>query len=139
MNGIKWAAGLAIGLGIITSAIAATCPTQLTQDAEGYWKSDQTPGWRSHKPTPKNVTISPNDFGGVVYSPSKKRLACVYKGTDGKWVALVSNVSSKVKIDKHAPADVGGGSAWKYNKRHNDYACGKPTVTSIASCPFELQ
>lgn len=121
-----------------STILSSTCPIELKRGQDGYWYSDEKPGWKSHKTTPDDVTVSPNDFGGVVYSPQRHRLACVYKASDGKWLALVSNAHHGVVIDKKATDDLGTNSAWVFSKKHRDYACGHPTVKNIKGCPFEL-
>ena len=129
---------LAILFGFVNVAIADTCPTKLARDSNGYWYSDSKPGWKSHKPMPEGVTLKAVNFGGVVYSPERHRIACVYKASNGKWVALVSNVHHGILIDKKAMDDSGEKPAWQFSKKHKDYACGQPNVTRIQGCPFEL-
>lgn len=129
---------LIITVGISSVVLADTCPTELKRDQNGIWYSKAKPGWKSHKAIPDGVTVSAKNFGGVVYSPKRHRLACVYKGSDGKWVALVSNVHHGIVIDKKAKDDAGTGPAWQYNKKYQDYACGQPKVTDIKSCQFQL-
>ena len=124
--------------GLSTLSIANTCPTELKRDHEGYWYSDEKPGWKAHKKTPDGVTIKVADFGGVVYSPQRHRMACVYKASDGKWVALVSSPHNGILINKKATNDPGNGPAWEFSKQHKDYACGHPTVTDIKGCEFQL-
>lgn len=118
---------------------AATCPTDIKRNKEGYWYSDQKPGWKSKKRTPENITLDTKDFGGVVYSPKHKRLACVYKTSDKKWFALVSNKHPNIVIDKEAKDDSGKGPAWRYSKKYHDYACGTPFTTKLSKCVFELK
>ncbi|MCB1826806.1 MAG: hypothetical protein KDH94_00175 [Coxiellaceae bacterium] len=132
------ASSVAAGLILSSTAFADTCPTDLKKDDDGYWYSDTKPGWKSHKTTPDGVTVSSSNFGGVVYSPSRNRMACVYKASDGKWVALVSNVHHGIVIDKKATDDSGNGPAWQFSTKHKDYACGHPTVTNIQGCQFQL-
>lgn len=132
------ASAAALGLAVSAAGFADTCPTELKQDSQGYWFSDVKPGWKSHKPTPDNVTLDANDFGGVVYSPKRNRMACVYKASDGKWVALVSNIHHGIVIDKKAVDDSGKEPAWQYSSKHEDYACGQPSVMNVQGCQFQL-
>lgn len=129
---------VAVGLALSGTALADTCPTSLQQDHNGYWYSKSKPGWKSHKTTPSGVTVTASNFGGVVYSPKRKRIACVYKASNGKWVALVSNVHHGIVINKKAMNDSQQGPAWQFSTKHKDYACGYPSVTHIKGCKFHL-
>ena len=135
---ITLASILLITFGLSSTVVADTCPTKLERDHNGYWYSDAKPGWRSHKPTPEGVTLSAENFGGVVYSPERRRMACVYKASNGKWIALVSNIHHGILIDKKAMDDAGKNPAWQFSKQHQDYACGQPTVKNITGCQFQL-
>lgn len=128
----------AVSLALAGTAFGDSCPTDLKQNEKGYWYSDSKPGWKSHKTTGTDVTLSADHFGGVIYSPKRKRVACVYKASNGQWIALVSNVHHGIVIDKQALNDSGHGPAWQYNKKHDDYACGYPNVTHIDGCQFDL-
>lgn len=130
--------GLLITAAFSISATAATCPTKLTQDSNGYWLSKAAPGWKSHKATPRGVTLSTKNFGGVVYSPARNRLACVYRASNKKWVAVISNMNKNIKIDKNAVDASGKKAAWKFSTKHKDYACGQPSVQKIETCQFSL-
>lgn len=132
---ISFCASIAINHAVL----AYTCPTNLKQNSEGYWYSQEKPGWKSHKPTDRDVTISATDFGGVVYSPTRHRLACVYKASDGKWVALVSAVHKNIVIDKQIKDSANNSAAWKFNQQYKDFACGQPSVTNIEGCPFTFE
>lgn len=127
-----------VGLVLSMTASAKTCPTDLKKDHQGYWYSDSAPGWKSHKPTHGDVIIDPNNFGGAVYSPQRNRIACVYKASNGKWMALVSNIHNKITIDKQTADSSGSRAAWKYNPTHKDYACGLPSVKKLSKCRFDL-
>jgi len=131
--------GIIFTLGVTVSAFAATCPTDLQRNHNGFWFSDTKPGWKSHRATKNGITVSSDNFGGVVYSPKRNRMACVYKASNGKWVALVSNMHQGINIDKAAADDKGKGPAWRYSSKHKDYACGRPTVTRISGCSFQLE
>jgi len=96
------------------------------------------PGWKSHIPTPTDVKIDSKNFGGVVYSPKRKRLACVYRASNNKWVALVSQLHHSIQIDEKTKDDSGTSPAWQFSKKHNDYACGRPRVTELDKCQFKL-
>ncbi len=128
---ILMAVGIIMGLGAAPYALS-TCPTTFHQDKEGYWISDDAPGWKSHQPTGKDVKISEQQFGGAVYSPVKKRIACVYKGSHGRWVALISSQQHPFNED-----DLNM-SAWMYSKKHNDYICGKPKH-GLSACTFSVK
>ena len=125
-----------VAVGISTTSLAATkphsCPSNIEQNNKGYWVSNDPPEWKSHRPTTKDVTLSAKKFGGVVYSPKKKRLACVYKASNKKWVALLSSVYHPVNEDDLI------GSAWQYNQKHKDYVCGKPKH-SLKDCLFNIK
>jgi len=130
--------GIIISIGLTASAFADTCPTDLKRNHSGYWYSDTKPGWKSHRTTKNGVLLSSDNFGGIVYSPRRKRLACVYKASNGKWIALVSNVHHGIVYDKRAMDSSGKGPAWKYNSKHKDYACGRPSVNRLSGCTFQL-
>jgi len=123
---------------LIENSYSTTCPQTFKQDPKGFWYSSDSPGWKSHKPTHPDVSIHADHFGGVVYSPKKERLACVYKASDGKWIALVSNIHPQISIDKQATDNSGVKPAWKYNPTHKDYSCGLPSVNKISQCSFQL-
>lgn len=122
------------------SSFAATCPTELKHDsANNTWYSTASPGWRSHRTTTPDVKLDPKNFGGAVYSPARQRIACVYKSSEGRWIALVSNRHEGFRIDKQAVDESGKRAAWQYNKQHDDFACGLPSVTKVSGCPFTLE
>src|SRR3990167_11193580 len=116
-----WFMGMALitGTNFITSALAETCPTHISQDQQGYWTSNDGPCWKSTEAKP-GVTLEVKDFGGVVYSPEKKRFACVYKDSTGKWVALLSSVDHAFEKEDLK------GEAWEFNPQYKDYECGTP-------------
>lgn len=137
----QWITGVLL-VGLLTFGAmeisAATCPKEVHQDDEGYWYSKQSPGWRSFNKTAKGVTLNVDYFGGVVYSPRHRRMACVFKTSDGRWLALVSQQRNDFRIDKQAMDDSGTQAAWQWNQQHRDYSCGRPTVTDPKNCPFEF-
>ena len=136
-KGVLVAIGLTCSI-FLTAAVADTCPTDLKRNHSGYWYSDTKPGWKSHRKIKHGVTVKSDDFGGIVYSPKRKRMACVYRASNGKWVALVSKVHHGITIDKNAKTDNGKKHAWKYSKKHKDYACGRPDVVRVSGCSFQL-
>ena len=119
-----------------SNVLANTCPTNLTQDEKGFWHSSEQPGWKSHIATPKDVTVDPKNFGGVVYSPKRQRLACVYRASNNKWIALVSDAHQGIKIDQNGKDDSGKAPAWVFSQKHSDYACGRPRVSDLSKCQF---
>lgn len=129
----------ALTLGLSGTAFTYTCPTSFKQESDGFWYSQEKPGWKSHKSTSPGITIKTTDFGGVVYSPSRHRLACVYKASDNQWIALVSSMHEGIMIDKQVKDEKGNGLAWRYSEKHKDYACGKPLVSNIDGCPFTFE
>ncbi len=132
MNRLMVTLGFIAGLSFSASALAVTCPTALHQDSNGYWTSNDTPGWKSHRPTDKNITLESKNFGGAVYSPQKKRIACVYKGSDGNWVALLSSVYHPFNEDDLK------GTGWEFSQQHKDYVCGQPK-SGINDCGFNVK
>lgn len=123
--------GVLFGISFGMGALAATCPANLQQDSKGYWTSNDPPGWKSYRPTGSNVAVDAKHFGGAVYSPTKKRIACVYKGSDGKWVVLLSSVYYPFSKDDLS-------SAWEYNPKHKDHICGEPKQT-LKDCKFDVK
>lgn len=121
-----------------TVATADTCPTQFYKEYDGFWVSKQAPGWKSSEQTGSNVTINTKDFGGAVYAPTQKRLACVYRSSAGYWVAFVSHVHKGFQLDRHALDEVRKHHAWNWNNKHQDFSCGRPNVNSVKDCPFTL-
>jgi len=117
---------------------AATCPTKVERNDEGYWESEQAPGWRSFHKTAEGVSLDVSYFGGVVFSPRHRRMACVYKTSDGQWLALVSEQRNNFRIDKQAMDDSGTRAAWVWNDQHQDYSCGRPHVSDPKRCTFEF-
>ena len=130
--------GIIFAVGVTTSAFAETCPTKLQRDAKGFWSSDSKPGWKSHRATKEGITVETKKFGGVVYSPKRHRLACVFKASNGKWIALVSDVHKGIIINKDSLDVKDKAPAWKFSKKHQDYACGRPSVSKIERCSFKL-
>jgi hypothetical protein len=121
-----------------TITLADTCPTQLHKEYDGHWVSNQAPGWKSSETTGSNNTINTRDFGGAIYDPTQKRMACVYRSNKGFWIALVSHTHKGFQINKHALDDARTARAWRFNKKHNDYSCGRPTVIKIKNCEFTI-
>ncbi|WP_423063665.1 hypothetical protein [Candidiatus Paracoxiella cheracis] len=123
---------LGVGLSFTTAAsFAGQCPSNLHQDSEGYWTSNDTPGWKSVKPTDTKVTVESKNFGGAIYSPTQKRIACVYKGSDGQWVALISNVDHPFNEDNLNL------KVWTFVNKHNIYICGTPKY-KLDECTFVI-
>ena len=135
----RWLAGmgLVLGIGFTINVFAGHCPKNLHQDDKGYWTSNDQPGWKSHRPTSPTVTLEAKDFGGAVYSPLKKRIACVYKASDGKWVALLSSVYHPFNQDD-LKAQEGKNSPWEYNQQHKDWVCGTPKH-KLEDCQFDIK
>ena len=125
-------------ISLTTLAAASTCPTRLHKEYNGFWVSKQAPGWKSSEQTGTNVTINTGDFGGAVYSPSQKRLACVYRSSAGYWVAFVSHVHKGFQLNRHTLDDARKHQAWTWDKKHQDFSCGRPNVTTIKHCKFTL-
>ena len=125
-------------LAICSQTFAATCPTQFQQHQNGFWYSQQKPSWKSVIKTPKNITLSAKDFGGVVYSVKHSMLACIYKASNGNWIPLVSKPDKKIKIDLTAKDDNGKATAWRFNPKKKDFACGAPFVKNLKGCQFKL-
>ena len=123
---------LVIGLGFLTTLFAGTCPETVSQDSQGYWVSNDSPGWKSPSPSKTGLTLNANNFGGVVYSPAKKRIACVYKDSAGNWVALLSDMYHPFNEDD-LKNDV-----WEYSQQHKDYICGQPKNTRT-ECAFDIK
>ncbi len=127
-----------LGLMSLNTAQADICPVHLKRDYRGYWYSNNKPGWRSYRSTIEGVVINTNHFGGVVYSPKRHRIACVYKASNGKWLALISNEYKPIIIDQKAMDYSGHHSRWQFDKKYKDYVCGQPTVKHIKECSFQL-
>ena len=125
-------------LAFCSIAIANTCPTHIIKEYNGFWVSKEAPGWKSSEQTGSNVTINTHDFGGAIYSPNQKRLACVYRSSAGFWVAFVSHVHKGFQIDRHALDDARQHHAWSWDKKHHDFACGRPNVVNLKHCQFTL-
>lgn len=123
---------IATGMSFVATTFAGSCPKNLTQDSQGYWSSNEPPGWKSPQPTDKKVTLEAKNFGGAVYSPSKKRIACVYKDSSGKWIAILSNIYHPFNEDDLK------GNAWQYSQKHKDYICGQPKY-ELKDCTFEIK
>ena len=133
------ASTLCFGIGMTTKVIAATCPTHLKQDPDGFWFSHDEPGWKSRTTTKTGLTIDANDFGGAVYSPKTSQLVCVYQASNKKWIALLSVGHDRVKLQKKMSRHSNQKFAWKYDRQHLDYSCGQPEVNSLSSCAFSLR
>ncbi len=130
---------LIIGITLLTtSSYASTCPTVFKQGPQGYWHSIEEPGFRSHQSTKPGITISATDFGGAVYSPKHQRIACVYKASNDKWIAFVSNHNQNIKINQPIQSSHGE-TAWQYSPTHKDYTCGKPRVSDLSKCEFQIE
>ncbi len=125
-------ASIPAAIACATTAVAGQCPTALHQNSKGYWTSNDSPGWKSIKPTERSDTLAAKNFGGAVYSPAKKRIACVYKSKSGKWVALLSNLTHPLNED-----DLNM-KVWKHVQKHNVYVCGTPKY-KLKDCTFETQ
>jgi len=123
---------LSAGLGFTSISFANHCPSKLHQDSKGYWTSNDEPGWKSVKPTASHVTLEPNNFGGAIYSPKQRRMACVYKSSEGKWIALVSNINHPFNQD-----DLNM-EVWTHAKKQNIYICGTPKY-KLKDCTFEVK
>ena len=121
-----------------TQTLANTCPTHLHQDHKGFWTSHEAPGWKSHLATEQGVDLSSNSFSAAVYSPKYKRLSCVYKADNGKFIALISNSNNHIRINKAGLDDSEKGHAWNFSEEHKDYACGLPSVSHLDGCRFYL-
>lgn len=130
---IHWMIGITLlmGISVAIPALADTCPTNLSQDSKGFWTSTEAPGWKSTDGKP-GVTIDIKDFGGVVYSPEKKRIACVYKDSTGEWVVLLSSVDHAFEKEDLK------GNAWEFNEKYKDYECGTPKST-LKDCTFDVK
>jgi len=122
----------------VNTAQAETCPVHLKRNYKGYWYSNNKPGWRSYRSTIEGISVNTHHFGGVVYSPKRHRLACVYKASDRKWLALISNKYKPIVIDKKAMDYSGHHFRWQFNKKYKDYVCGQPITTHIEECSFQL-
>ena len=121
-----------IGSSILsTTSLASRCPTELHRDNKGYWTSNTPPGWKSITRTPSSETLDPNNFGGTVYSSTNKRIACVYRSSKRRWVALLSNINHPFNEDDLK------GTVWKYVPKHKDSICGKPDH-GLHDCEFDL-
>lgn len=118
-------------------AMADYCPAQLIQDHQGYWVSQEAPGWKSASPTPVGVTVNTNDFGGAHFSPKQQRMACVYRQSHGGWIALVSHKSRFLRIDRHARNPKNDTLAWEKDPKHQDFTCS-PHNYNRQGCPFEI-
>jgi hypothetical protein len=125
-------------IAISSIAFANSCPTQLHREYDGHWVSKQSPGWKSAEITPAGVTINTKDFGGAVYSPKQKRIACVYRSSKGFWVAMISHTHKGFQVNKHALDDARTATAWQWDHNHKDFNCGRPTVTKGKNCQFSL-
>ena len=125
------ALSLIAGLSTPSTLMARTCPERIKQDSQGYWVSNNPPKWKSHNPTKGGIWVKTEHFAGSVYSPSKKRVACVYRPTDKQWVIMWSNIKHPISGDNLI------GSAWEYNHQHKDFVCGKPKH-SLSDCQFKL-
>ncbi|AAO90271.2 hypothetical protein [Coxiella burnetii] len=121
-----------VAIGLSTAILAANCPKNMQKDAKGYWTSNEPPGWKSYRPSESDSTLEPKDFGGAVYSPAKKRIACAYKTTNNKWAILLSSVYYPFEA-----SDLKS-TTWKYNPQHKDYICGSPKQT-LDTCQFEIK
>ncbi|PHQ81141.1 MAG: hypothetical protein COB66_02945 [Coxiella sp. (in: Bacteria)] len=121
-----------------TTALATTCPTTMIREHDGYWVSQQTPGWKSSEQTGFKTTLNVNDFGGAIYAPAQNRMACVYRSSDGYWVALISHTHKRMHVNRHALNTARTHTAWQWDKKHKDYACGRPNVTKLSQCTFTL-
>jgi hypothetical protein len=118
-------------IGFAIPVFADTCPTNISQDSKGFWTSNEAPGWKSTEGKP-GVTLDIKDFGGVVYSPEKKRIACVYKDSTGEWVVLLSSVDHAFEKEDLQ------GTAWEYNDKYKDYECGTPK-SALKDCVFNVK
>lgn len=123
---------------ITTLAVGNTCPTHFYKEHDGFWVSQEAPGWKSSEQSGTNVTINTKDFGGAVYAPNQRRLACVYRSSVGYWVAFVSHVHKGFQVNRHALDDARKHHAWTWDAKHKDFSCGRPNVTSIKNCKFTL-
>lgn len=131
LRSMHWIVGVVLLSTGIGFGHAAQCPTvdSLKQDSEGYWTANDEPGWKSVEASKPDITIK--EFGGVVYSPEKKRIACVYKDSTGKWVPLISSVFHPFEKDDLS-------KNWKYDEKDKDWSCGAPDH-SISDCQFEVK
>ena len=118
--------------------LANNCPTHLTKSHDGSWVSDEAPGWQSAELTGPETKINVKDFGGAVYSPTKKRLACVYRTNQGYYIAMVSHIHKGFQINPHKRGRAGKLAAWQWDNTHHDFTCGKPDVLSAAKCEFTI-
>lgn len=119
-----------------TPILASTCPTHFTQESSGHWISAEEPGWRSAETGSLQTDINSADFGGVLYSPKHKRMVCVFRTNKGFWVAMISNTEKRFQIDRHALDSSRKHLAWRWDRKHKDFSCGRPNVINIANCPF---
>lgn len=125
-------------ISICSMAFAHSCPTQLIREYDGHWVSHQAPGWKSAQRTPPGTSINTKDFGGAVFSPSQKRIACVYRATNGYWVTLISHTHKGFQVNQHQLNDAHNATAWQWNRDHQDFNCGKPAVAKRKNCQFYI-
>jgi len=129
---------LASYLGSYQIATADICPTKLDRSIEGYWYSTQHPGWSSIETFPQTITINPDHTGAIVFNPMKARLACVYKNSENKWVAIVSMPTNGIRTDTGI-LNQQSRRVWQWSDEHQDFSCGIPDANHMAQCRFTLE
>ena len=127
-----------ISMVIAQPLIADTCPTQLERSAEGYWYSNQHPGWLSVEAFPQTIIMNPDQIGAIVFSPSKTRVACVYRSSGNQWVAIISTNNKGITPDIGL-IDPKGQPIWKWSIEHQDYSCSKLDHHDAANCRFSIE
>jgi len=135
---VKFASLIAILAAFPALVQADTCPTKLHYSVAGYWYSNQYPGWSSTKAFAQHITVNPTDFNAAIYSPTKQRIACVYKNSNNEWTPIVSHKHPGLTIDKGA-LNLAHQKVWQWNQRHKDYACSKPHINAISECRFTIE
>ena len=110
----------------LANSQAATCPTALYQDQMGFWYAYSMPGWKSMIKTKLNIKVDPTDFAGAIYSPKYQKMTCVYKTSQGKWLAMISEKQYSFSLNNN----------WKPDPKKNDFICGRPDVEKLEDCQF---
>ena len=120
-----------------SSCLSDTCPKKLLFSYDGFWYSNQHPGWKSLKQHRQYLDINASHFKSAHVYPAKNRIMCRYANRDHK-ATLISKPHTGLNIDSGLVTSKNE-KLWQWNEREGLFRCTASVTVLLKHCRFSIE
>ena len=120
-----------------STCLSDTCPKKLLFSYDGFWYSNQHPGWKSLKQHRQYLDINASHFKSAHVYPAQNRITCRYANRHHE-ATLTSKPHTRLNIDSGLVTS-NNAKLWKWNEREGLFRCTASVTVLLQHCRFSIE